>query len=485
MLAESTLERELDAVGRRRFVVVTDRYPPHSHGGAEVSLHIALRAMGLGDDVLVVAYGDRDLVPRRYAVDGVDVLVLPRQGKWPLHRSTHAATLQLGPLPRPFRERVLRATQEVALRLGPYDSPRVRELAFRLRNDVRPRGGPVMDFLEYPHGSAARALRRVLERCRPEVVHADNYRAIVTLAEAGRGLGVSCVGLVRDNRFNCVRHDQSVRVASRRCVECGLECAAVDAPSAPELQREALRRSRDLRLKALRELDRVIVTSRYLWRAIAPHVDEAKLVRIPNTPDDLSEVREHTRGVAELPGINLVVVGMINENKGQLELVRRLDRLVDRIPDVRIHFAGRGARMERAMKDVAYGMGLSDRLVFHGYVDRARLYELYRECQIAALPTIWPEPFGRVPLEAGVTRRPAVAFGVGGLRESIVDGVTGLLVEPGDFVAFLAALGRLADDPGLRRKMGAAAEGHVLAEFAITELQRSLCAVWEELDGGG
>src|SRR5690606_28448808 len=97
-------------------------------------------------------------------------------------------------------------------------------------------------------------------------------------------------------------------------------------------------------------------------------VPRNRIVQIANTPDDPAMVRDAMLGVAELPGTNLLIVGMLNENKGQLELVRRLEALTHRVPDVVLHFAGRGDRIERRIKEIAAKQGLAERLVFHGYV---------------------------------------------------------------------------------------------------------------------
>ena len=63
------------------------------------------------------------------------------------------------------------------------------------------------------------------------------------------------------------------------------------------------------------------------------------------------------------------------------------------------------------------------------------------------------EPFGLVPLEAGACGTPVVAVAEGGIRETVVDGVNGLVTDP-DPASLAAALQRLADDPALARRLG-------------------------------
>ena len=70
-------------------------------------------------------------------------------------------------------------------------------------------------------------------------------------------------------------------------------------------------------------------------------------------------------------------------------------------------------------------------------------------------------------LEAMAAGLPVVASAVGGIPEIVRDGETGLLVPPGDADALAAALGRLLDDDGLRRRLGAAGRERALDEFDV------------------
>ena len=83
-----------------------------------------------------------------------------------------------------------------------------------------------------------------------------------------------------------------------------------------------------------------------------------------------------------------------------------------------------------------------------------QMHELYRVCH-AVLLTAFNEDLGITPIEAGAFGKPVIAVDRGGPREVVVDGETGLLVEP-DAEAFAQALARLAGDPALASRLGAA-----------------------------
>jgi glycosyltransferase involved in cell wall biosynthesis len=89
---------------------------------------------------------------------------------------------------------------------------------------------------------------------------------------------------------------------------------------------------------------------------------------------------------------------------------------------------------------------------FPGWVDDDARAALLRSATLLAVPSVWPEPFGLVGLEAGVFGVPSIAFDVGGIGDWLMDGVNGVLVEaePPSAEAFADALAALLDDPALR-----------------------------------
>jgi len=90
---------------------------------------------------------------------------------------------------------------------------------------------------------------------------------------------------------------------------------------------------------------------------------------------------------------------------------------------------------------------------------------LYESVDIVLYPTVKDEPFGLVPPEAMSCRRPVVASTSGGIAETVVDGVTGYLVEPGDARGLADRIADLLGDPVAARRMGRAGRRHVERHF--------------------
>ena len=82
--------------------------------------------------------------------------------------------------------------------------------------------------------------------------------------------------------------------------------------------------------------------------------------------------------------------------------------------------------------------------------------------------------------EAMAHGRPVVASAVGGLRDLVVDGETGLVVPPGDVAALRAALERLLADPELRRRLGAAARERARTRLSWETVTDATIAAYED-----
>jgi glycosyltransferase involved in cell wall biosynthesis len=98
--------------------------------------------------------------------------------------------------------------------------------------------------------------------------------------------------------------------------------------------------------------------------------------------------------------------------------------------------------------------------------------EAWYRSSIALVPSVWPEPFGMVVIEAMAAGRPVIASRIGGLPDILVDGETGFLVPPGDPIALRRAIEHLLADPILRERMGEAGKRRVTEFRADTVVPR-------------
>lgn len=152
----------------------------------------------------------------------------------------------------------------------------------------------------------------------------------------------------------------------------------------------------------------------------------------------------------------VLFAGRMTSLKGGDVLIRaaaRASRLLQR--PVRLLMAGDGPQKD-VWRSLASSLGVELELTgWVGHEDRARVYG---RGVLLAVPSLWPEPFGLVGLDAASLGRPAIAFDVGGIRDWLTDGVNGRLVEAGAAEEGLAsALASLLDNAGERERMGRSA----------------------------
>lgn len=215
-----------------------------------------------------------------------------------------------------------------------------------------------------------------------------------------------------------------------------------------------------------RRLDRFICVSRFIAG------------RVPADPCKIAVVHN---GV-ELPSatpcahspVRIGIVGRIAEQKQHLVLLDACARL--KRGSFELHIVGpKSGRHVRDVEATVVALGLGDAVRWTGFV--ADRDALYGALDIVAAPAI-DEPFGLTVPEAGSYGLPVVVARSGAFPEIVEDGVTGLMVEPGDAGELARALQRLIDDPVLRSRLGEAARARVAAEFTIDRMaQRFLSAL--------
>ncbi|HET9107141.1 MAG TPA: glycosyltransferase family 4 protein [Steroidobacteraceae bacterium] len=171
-------------------------------------------------------------------------------------------------------------------------------------------------------------------------------------------------------------------------------------------------------------------------------------------------------------------VGRMIEAKGIFTLADAAGRFLPAAPDARMLWVGDGEDSESLRARVARGAHAS-RHRFLGW--EADLAALYPALDILAVPSLYPEPFGRVSVEAQAAAVPVVSSLSGGLPETFARDRTGIGVEPGDAAGLAQAILALGRDPERRLRMGAAGREWACARFSLERI----AADFESLLAGG
>jgi glycosyltransferase involved in cell wall biosynthesis len=223
-------------------------------------------------------------------------------------------------------------------------------------------------------------------------------------------------------------------------------------------------------------LDKVLSNADIIIATSKSYIDESKYLGnyrdkvrvVPNGINledfEIGLSKEECRSELGLPQDKKIILffGNIVAYKGPDVLLKAFEIVKNSYPEVVLLFAGRGG-MQRELEDLSREKGISDKVIFAGFIDE-ELKPLYYHCaDIFCLPSVTlAEAFGIVNLEAMACGLPVVSSKLGGIPDIVQNGRNGIVVEPGNIESLADALLTLLEDDELRKRMSS--EGKNMSE---------------------
>jgi D-inositol-3-phosphate glycosyltransferase len=303
----------------------------------------------------------------------------------------------------------------------------------------------------------ARQLTAAWRRRRPDVAHAHYWMSGMAVLAAAREVGVPTVqtfhalGSVKRRHQGACDTSPDERIAAERTVA--------------------------------RDVDRIVATCSdevfELARLGAPRC------RIRVVPCGVDTAAFTPDGPALPRGgrPRLVTVGRLVRRKGVDETIAALAA----VPGAELVVAGGSGPDDpdqARLTALAAEHRVGDRVRFLGGLPREQVPQLLRSADVV-ICVPWYEPFGMVPLEAMACARPVVASAVGGLTDTVLDGVTGLHVAPRRPRELAATLRRLLASPTSTSAFGAAGRDRVLARYGWNRVAAATAEVYEQIVARG
>jgi glycosyltransferase involved in cell wall biosynthesis len=304
-----------------------------------------------------------------------------------------------------------------------------------------------------------RCLDRYWREHRPDVVHAHFWMSGLASLLAARSTGVPVVqtfhalGVVKRRHQGDADTSPPQRINLERAIGRGMSrIAATCSDEVFELARMSIPRARMSVVPCGVDLER-----------FTPHG--------PTHADGAERAARH----------RIVTVGRLVPRKGFATAIESLRG----VPDAELVIAGGPERGRLAddpeaarLRAIAEEAGVSDRVRMFGQVSRADMPALLRSAD-AVVCTPWYEPFGIVPLEAMACGVPVVAGAVGGLVDTVVEGVTGELVPARRPDELAATLRRLLADPAKRAAYGAAGVDRARSRYSWDRIALDTLRVYD------
>jgi glycosyltransferase involved in cell wall biosynthesis len=215
---------------------------------------------------------------------------------------------------------------------------------------------------------------------------------------------------------------------------------------------------------------------------------ESRLAVIPNALDVTPFLSASRRQEDAARGEGPVVlhVGRLDRGKGIAVLAEAIPQVLARAPEARFVFVGedrsdgRGRTWCSRLDEEFRTRNVRDRVQLLGGVSQSELVAWYGRADVAAVPSLIYESFSYTCAQAAAAGLPVVASRIGGIPETIPDGVAGLITEPGDAVGLADALSRLAGDRTLRRRLGEAGREKAVREFDAPVVAERMAKFYSE-----
>ncbi|MFA5099397.1 MAG: lipopolysaccharide heptosyltransferase II [Candidatus Omnitrophota bacterium] len=179
---------------------------------------------------------------------------------------------------------------------------------------------------------------------------------------------------------------------------------------------------------------------------------------------------------------NVGIIGRLTPIKGHLDFIKAMHKASRSVQDLKIWIVGDAPASKDSYKDqvkvMTRRLGLWHCTEFLGL--QKDIPEIVSHLDLLVLATTTQEAFGRVIIEAQAAGVPVIATSVGGVVDIIEDGVTGLLVPPGDPQSMADATVRIFKDPGLASRMAAAAYDKVKARYTVELMVNKTIDVYKD-----
>lgn len=249
----------------------------------------------------------------------------------------------------------------------------------------------------------------------------------------------------------------------------------------------------DTYAKNLRRCDRLVAVSRYTSDTVARLLGTEHRPLVVHNSIDTAFFRPGARP-DDVRRRSVLTVGRHDagtENKGYdmlLAAIARLRQAAAPLP-LSLTIVGAGPRLPFLRAEAAR-LGIADAVEFPGAVSRTELRRRYATCDLFAFPSrvaqkgvaVHGEGFGVVNIEAAACGRPVLTSTHGGCPETVLDGVTGVLVDPTDVAAVAAGLQRVFGmSPEDRDRMGRRGRERAVASFSHAALSDRVAAVVGDL----
>ena len=325
------------------------------------------------------------------------------------------------------------------------------------------------------------SIQKLVDSVKPDLIYIHNIANIVCLEEL-QSISIPKVRMIHDHESYCMRGYRYFPWNRKVCTKkAGFPCLF---PCMAPIKRDRTARPFGFRWESWRDkmheislnqkLDAFFVGSEFMKKElILQDFNSEKIQIIPPVPLPAQSTIQSSFSPENI----ILFIGQVIRGKG-------LDCLIEALNKVqtpwRLCVIGQGTHLDFC-KQRALALGLNERIDFVGYLPQTEILDYMSEATMLAVPSVWPEPFGAVGLEAMRQGLPVIAFDSGGIRDWLIHEKTGYLVPNQDITTFAQRIESLLLNKDQAKLMGEAGKNRADKEFSFEEHMDSLVTKLESI----
>lgn len=237
----------------------------------------------------------------------------------------------------------------------------------------------------------------------------------------------------------------------------------------------------------LQNASTVIANSNFTAQLVKSAIGEPERIVVLNPVVDIKRfITRASFSDKKVEGKKVILtVARLVESKNHETLIRAFARVVKNIPEALYRIIGEGP-LESQLKELVNTLGLVDKVIFVGNVPDSELTAYYYSCAVFVMVSREikergeVEGFGIVFLEAAACARPVIGSKSGGIPDAVIDGLTGILVNPLNEDEIALAIVRVLQDEQLAKRLGENGRKRVESELSIGNLGEKLKKIINE-----
>ncbi len=228
--------------------------------------------------------------------------------------------------------------------------------------------------------------------------------------------------------------------------------------------------------RTLRTADRIVVVNEAVAKYCASFIeDDEKISVIPYGVD----MEFFSFSERDPDNTDIAAIGLLKERKGFDDLLEAFPAVVEAHPNAHLHIFGDGPQQEE-LEALARTEGIADKTTFHGYVSHTTIRDFLSECRLFVHPS-HSEGFSHVRLEALASGCPTIGTDIMGADGMVVDGETGISVQPGDRKELAEAMITLLSNDELLREMSFNCRDHIKENYNFDKIGEEWIEVYQSL----